>query len=220
MTGISYPFVPHAPSGDWVVTLPGDASIGEVIVYATNAPPPDPWNDAPLAPTGTTISVASTFIVPASYIDAGGDSAVVAIAGHFVEKMLFRCTGTPPPASISTWQFFDWYYDPSADGTYASAGYTPALVASWTWYGPGDTTPDGLVLPADTGALYFVDAGLVSASDVYRLGTPLVNRQFEVDMALGTHRVFWSSSTTTLDNKQRFDDAATHTTPLIPDRLS
>lgn len=55
---MSHPFaiVPRQPSGDWGVTLPGDASIGEVLVYAHPSIPPH---------TGPFIRVHQTGVDPA-----------------------------------------------------------------------------------------------------------------------------------------------------------
>lgn len=215
----SFPYAPGPRGGGWDVALPGDSSIGEVMLDVSVLTTGDPWADAPLAPAGTTVSVASTFIVNAAWLFGGGTGFAIPPTFTFAEKMLFRIAGTAPPASITNWQWFDWYTDLNQDSTYASSAYIASLVTSWTWYGPGDTTSDGLVLPADAAALYVTGAS--SHPSLGRnVGPPLVNRQFETDPSLGSNRVYWSSSTTTLRNLQRMDNVSTHTLPLLPDRLT
>jgi hypothetical protein len=204
------------------VTLPGDASISNVRAWATPSAS-DPWH-TPVAPTGTTVSVATTWIVDAAWIDLSHDSFVMPANGVFQVKQIFRTTATP----VSTIGSFIglWYGDYHADGSYSTAfwdNFTGSpLFPSATWYGPGMVTTDGLTIPAGTMALYanVYNTGTVPAAN--RFGPSLVAESLATFTTLdgsGGSDTWWDTSTTTLRNIQRVDDAATTGTPLLPERL-
>jgi hypothetical protein len=158
---------PPGPSdGNWKVYLPPDSSVGELIVYAGSPPPPtDPW-DLPDAPASTTVSVASTYIVTGSQISGGGDSFLIP-SGSFALKVIFRVDGTPPPATVTTW-IHTWHADFNDDGSYGNVTTSSSAVGGWTWYGPGDTTSDGLAVPADAASLYITGYSVRTCSAVAR----------------------------------------------------
>jgi hypothetical protein len=203
VTHSAFPYPPATPSGDWLVNLPGQASIGEVLVWATAAPA-NPWDTPPVAPVGTTVSVATTFVVPSAWIDVGGDSFVLPYGAAFTFKQLFRVAPTAPQAgsTVALWQVV-WYLDRAVNGTYENLALpssdTLGWSMTWTVYGPGDITSDGLLLPADAHVEYSTNT---------------------VADGSGTTRIYWDASTgAALRNLQRIDNAATHTIPLMPDRL-
>lgn len=227
MTHFPFPYPPATPSGDWLVNLPGLASIGEVLAWATAAPV-DPWDTPPVAPAGVLTSVATTFIVPAAWIDTGGDSFVLPAGGTLQFKQLFRVTGTPPQAG-STVAFFQLqiHTDINADGSYTTTGLgttSPFFAFTYTAYGPGDITPDGLLLPADAGALYCHFQQIAGVVVPIRYGPPVAHVEYltaTVADGTGTTRTYWAAADVEppLRNLQRIDNEATHTIPLLPDRL-
>lgn len=233
MTRHSFPYIPRGSDGNWLVSLPyGGASIGEVLVYAVStAPPVDPW-DTPIAPAGTLISVATTWIVPVAWIETGGLSFVAPFSSSYAMKMIIRSSITPP-ASVTDWRCHHWVIDGGPlgpDGTYdttalVSGATIPPTVPTWTYYGPGDTTPDGLTIPADACAVYCAVGTSGTGSNLsWRLGVPLANQGFVTDNFASPSppfRVWWDTSTPAgeIVNHQRIDDLATHTVPLLPDQL-
>jgi hypothetical protein len=227
VTHSAFPYPPATPSGDWLVNLPGQASIGEVLVWATAAPA-NPWDTPPVAPAGVLTSVATTFIVPAGWIDTGGDSFVLPAGGTLQFKQLFRVTGTPPQAgSTVAWFQVVTNTDLNADGTYTITSFDPTNVFfsfTFTAYGPGDITPDGLLLPADAGALYCHLHQIAGVVVPIRYGPPVAHVEYSTATGAGgtgTIRNYWrqTDAEPPLRNLQRIDNEATHTIPLIPDRL-
>jgi hypothetical protein len=227
VTHSAFPYPPATPSGDWLVNLPGQASIGEVLVWATAAPA-NPWDTPPVAPVGTTVSVATTFVVPSAWIDVGGDSFVLPYGAAFTFKQLFRVAPTAPQAgsTVALWQVV-WYLDRAVNGTYENLALpssdTLGWSMTWTVYGPGDITSDGLLLPADAGALYCTLHQIGGIHNANRFGAPIAHVEYSTNTVAdgsGTTRIYWDASTgAALRNLQRIDNAATHTIPLMPDRL-
>jgi hypothetical protein len=221
-TPIGWPHVPRNPSGDWGVTLPGNASIGEVKLWAKGHPVA--IFDTPFAPVGTTFSVATTYVVPAFWIYPDGLSLIMPGSDPMTVKCLFSCSVTPQSAADALYWQNIMFCDDHNDGTYGELSWRTdltSLVTGWTWYGPGDTTSDGLVLPADTAAIYTT----IQAPEEIRFGPyPIWTELSTATLAGGggTPRTYWTHTDTTappLRNLQRIDDVATHVLPLIPDRL-
>lgn len=229
MTRHAFPHKPDSASGDWIVTLPGGASIGEVLVYAHEvAPPPDPW-DTPVAPAGVLVTAAVTHVMPSNYLEAGGESAIVPYYGTWVQKLIFRTKQQVPPTVTPSRVGHSFYYaEYNLSGSYSSAGLLSdnplGQWGQWAWYGPGSTTSDGLVLPADAAAMYVQ----IHTQQYWtaRLGPPIVTRDFYTEQP--PFRWWQTDPGTTLNPpdpatqlvlQQRFDNRDTHVLPLIPYQL-
>lgn len=229
MTRHAFPYIPRDSNGDWLVLLPGQASIGEVLVYATpTSIPPDPW-DTPVAPAGVLVTAAVTHVVPAAWIRPAGDSAQVPYYGPWTQKLIFRTKQQTPPTATPSRVGHSWYWaDYNNSGTYSAAGLLSdnplGQWGAWAWYGPGATTSDGLVIPPDAAAMYVQ----LNSQQYWTalLGPPIVTQDFYTEQPPFS---WWQTNpgatlnppdpATQLILHQRFDDEATHTLPLLPYQL-
>lgn len=104
----TFPFPPAQPPGDWSVRLPGTASIGEVLVYASSIPTGDFYRWS-MSGTDFPILEASGFGHTAVGLTAGYPGFAHATFGGPSLRAdavgsSFKLTGPPPPDALVRWE--------------------------------------------------------------------------------------------------------------------